>query len=527
MTALSALAQRLFFRPSIRTRAIYLFLITLAPILLTSTIMSFNTQAVQETANSLFETNAYFDRMKTILADSSSALGRYLTTTDSDELRTYLQAATELRDLGEDIPRRYASTEGLVRRKNILSMTGQYLVIGDAAVAARRGRFVDRYTEFYDQALRIDSLINDLIDELNQHELEENIDRYLHFSEAFAEQQLWGSLLIACSAFMSIILISLTSLQLSRPIMTLAAGANEIAKGNFGIPDFEIRSSREVEQLAATYNTMKASLKDYIAQIQEKGEIEKGLIEQKLDNMRMQHVLRIAEIQALQAQINPHFLFNTLNTGVQLAVVEGAERTVGFLEHLSEVYRYNIRHINRACSLQEELAVLDSYIYVVKIRFADRFSFEREVDPATMDIVIPSMILQPLVENAIVHGLKEMDTGGLVRICARNLAADSPRLRNIGIEGSAVELVISDNGRGMEAELAGEITKEDLMEYGYDQQSTEAPGIGVRNVVQRLHLFYGYEDLVDISSSPGSGTALTLVLPREVQSDGYGSRRPG
>lgn len=510
-------------RPSIRRQAIFLFLLTLAPVFLTSTILSFSTREVQATANSLFETNVYFDNMKSMLGSASTSLGAYLTTSDSDELRSYLFAATSLRDLGEAMPESFASIEGLVRRKNILSMTGRYLLMGDAAVAARRGRFVERYTSFYSQVLEIAQLINDGIDELNQHELKENIDRYLRFSEAFAKQQLWGSLIIACSAILSIFLISLTSLQISRPIMTLAKGADEIAKGNFNIPDFRVRSSREVERLGETYNSMKAAINDYIEQIKEKGEIEKGLVEQKLDNMRMQNVLRIAEIQALQAQINPHFLFNTLNTGVQLAVVEGADRTVAFLEHLSDVYRYNIRHFNKICTLDEELKVLESYIYVINIRFADRFRFVQEIEDNCLDLRLPSMILQPLVENAVVHGLREKDSGGLISIRARALVPGSEEATAHGIQDAAVELVISDNGKGIDTRNVDRILHQDALDYEDQERTEESTGIGVRNVLQRLRLFFRHDDIMRIESQQGRGTVLSLVLPREAKAHGFGT----
>lgn len=539
--------------PSIRSRAVQFFLITLLPVLLTTTTMTLNSQGLLSVANQLFSSNVFFDSMEHTLDEATTALGDYLSTNNSDSLKLYLQNSAEIRRMGQAIPMSNATPPEVetadsrsqkgqstrILRKNIQALTSQYLIQGDAAVAARRGRFVERYIAHYREAELINSFISKTIQELNQNELAQNILQYQLFSSLFSKIQLLGTILTLLSAFFALFLLTYSTYQISEPIMNLADGADEIAAGNFELPDFNPRGFDEVIRLATAYNTMKASILDYIAQIKEKGEIEKGLMEQRLANLRMQHLLKSAEIQALQAQINPHFLFNTLNTGVQLAIVEGAERTSSYLEHLSEVYRHNVRHINRASTLKEELEVLDSYIYVVQIRFADRFSFRHAVDPDCRGVGIPSMILQPLVENALVHGLKERETGGVIEIKARKVMADFNR-EDVWHPGpldyhadpeilpdarsllsTAVLIEVRDNGRGMDVPSMEEALNEDLIDYSFSGETPEGrnPGIGIRNVIHRIHLFFGRRGLVTIESQPGQGTAVKMVLPYEEQID--------
>jgi signal transduction histidine kinase len=192
-----------------------------------------------------------------------------------------------------------------------------------------------------------------------------------------------------------------------------------------------------------------------------------------------------AELKALKAQINPHFLFNTLNTIAQLIHTDSnrAEETV---ERLAEMFRYVLNGSERQwVTLDEALTFLDSYLEIERARFGERLRVTREIDPEALDVPVPSLILQPLVENAVRHG---RDPAGRIDL-------------TISVQAQTDEVVvaIADKGPGMPPryEIGGE------------------RGHGLRNVDQRLTMTYGAEYSLEISDNEPHGTVVTVKIPME------------
>lgn len=206
------------------------------------------------------------------------------------------------------------------------------------------------------------------------------------------------------------------------------------------------------------------------------------------------------ELKALQNQINPHFLFNTLNSLSKLALIEGAERTSDLTVTVSSMLRYSLRELNRLVPLRDEVEHCHAYITIQKARFRDRIAFDSSIEEACLQIEVPPMLLQPLVENAFIHGIEAMESGAVIRLAVR-------------MDNEDVLIAVSDNGAGMTEE-----TRLSLLRPGEDgtaRSGGQSTGIGTRNVFRRLALLYGREDLVDIQSAPGEGTTVTIRIPHE------------
>ena len=133
-------------------------------------------------------------------------------------------------------------------------------------------------------------------------------------------------------------------------------------------------------------------------------------------DLMMQSHLKDAQLKYLQAQINPHFLFNTLNAGAQLAMMEDAEKTGEFLENTAEFFRYNVRKNDQDATLGEEIHLVDNYVYILNVRFSGEILFSREVDESLLEVRVPSMILQPLVENSFNYGIRDIDWEGRIEL---------------------------------------------------------------------------------------------------------------
>jgi signal transduction histidine kinase len=190
-----------------------------------------------------------------------------------------------------------------------------------------------------------------------------------------------------------------------------------------------------------------------------------------------------AELKALKAQINPHFLFNTLNTIAELIHAD-SERAEATVERLAEMFRYVLNGSGRGLvPLEEELAFLDDYLEIERARFDDRLRVAREIAPEALDLLMPSLVLQPLVENAVRHGL---GADGCI-----DLGID------IRIDGKQAVIAISDQGPGIPARY----------------KVGEGPGHGLYNVDQRLRKTYGEEYGLQISANQPQGTIVILRIP--------------
>ncbi|CAN5385120.1 hypothetical protein BH23ACI1_BH23ACI1_17510 [soil metagenome] len=201
-------------------------------------------------------------------------------------------------------------------------------------------------------------------------------------------------------------------------------------------------------------------------------------------------LLMAARVQALASQINPHFLFNTL-TSISSLIRSKPETARMLIVKLSGLLRRLLRSQEHFVTLREELEAIDEYLDIECIRFGPKLKIEKSIDPASLDLVVPSMLLQPLVENSIKHGLAPKIGEGRITI------------RTVRQGGHAI-IDIIDNGVGVSVERAA--------------QSAEG-GIGLRNVNERLRVIYGANYQLQLDSVPGDGTCARIVIPELVAPD--------
>ena len=214
----------------------------------------------------------------------------------------------------------------------------------------------------------------------------------------------------------------------------------------------------------------------------------------------METHLKEAQLKYLQAQINPHFLFNCLNAGAQLAMLEDAERTGIFLEKMADFFRYNVRKMEDDAMLFEEVEAVDNYIYILNVRFAGDIHYEKDVDEGIGDFRIPSMILQPVVENAVNHGIRNIDWEGHIDLSVEKW-------------NDHIEISVRDNGLGMTGEQIQRVLSKKVHSSSGEGDST---GIGMNNVISRLELYYERDGLMEIySEGEGMGTEVVINIPLE------------
>ena len=295
----------------------------------------------------------------------------------------------------------------------------------------------------------------------------------------------------------AIVLITLLLVIVARnilvPITGVTAFINRIKNEDIrGIEDrLEVGGYTEIITMAEELNSML----DQISELTER------LIAANTRIYETELVKKHTEVAMLQSQINPHFLYNTLESVKGMALEAGATRVVDMTKALGRIFKYAIK-ADEVVSLAEELEILKAYIFIQQIRFRDRFAAEHSVTEQALACMIPKMILQPLVENAVTHGLEMKKRGGRIEISA-TLTADG-----------ALDIRVIDNGDGIEGvDLDRLIAALGKPENADDLRTMGKRPIGLRNVQSRIQLLYGEEYGVTITSAPGAGTTVAVRLP--------------
>ena len=241
----------------------------------------------------------------------------------------------------------------------------------------------------------------------------------------------------------------------------------------------------EIGQLQNEFNRMTMQIKSlihdvYIADIRRK-------------NLEIEH--RKAQFNALQSQINPHFLFNSLETIRMRSLIKNETETAQIIHKMAKLLRSSLTWNRDRIKVEEELGFIDCFLEIQKYRFGDRLDYRLDVDPEALGVHIPKMVFLPFVENASIHGIEPMKHGGRIDIAIR---------RNI----NSLEFSIRDDGAGMPPEQVERF-------YGYLENDGQELGerIGVQNVIYRLKMVYGDNVRLFIDSSPGQGTYIRITLP--------------
>jgi two-component system LytT family sensor kinase len=222
-------------------------------------------------------------------------------------------------------------------------------------------------------------------------------------------------------------------------------------------------------------------------------------VERKLEEQS--RLLIEARLDALQRQINPHFLFNTLNSIASL-VRSKPELAREMIVKLANILRVLLKHREAFVPFSEELAFTDDYLDIEVVRFGEKLRVVKEIAEETLPVVVPSMLLQPLIENSIKHGLEPRIGGGVVTLRSRILS-----------DGRLL-LEVEDDGIGMVAEAeSGRSNSDSVSALAGGGSGNGAGGIGMRNVRERMEVLYGNQAEVEIVSRPGRGTKVTLVMP--------------
>ena len=368
-------------------------------------------------------------------------------------------------------------------------------------IELKRGRKVQEYTRNYSELNDLYKYISSRIDAVSLYGFRVQLEEYRNFLELFRKVQMYSLLqILLATAFAFSLLMQMVN-NINSPMSQLSLMAGKLSSGDFNIPDVHFTSVDEVNQVTEAFNDMKHNIRHSIEELQKQKEMEQEIMTERVRNLKMEQMLKRMELYTLQAQMNPHFLFNTINTGVQLAIVEEADRTAEFMENLADLFRYNIQEKQFFVPLRHELDGLESYYNILKIRFPKTLSLVLDVQDDILDrYSCPSMVLQPLVENSVLHAFKQKEGIGTVRVSVR-------------YEDPILIISVRDDGAGIPDE-----TVKSLLEPHTHDYLLSSKVMGLENVIQRCYFFYpDQKDVIDIITTPNQGTEIVIKIHTEVQ----------
>ena len=445
----------------------------------------------------VYQDNLHLNELSDALTMTQDSMTAYLNAKTSDSLENYYRSEQVFSEMVQELDDRVTGASFGRMERNIKRMSEKYLEAVGQAIEAKRGRNVEKYRVRYESATQMYDYINTYISSLNREQFKDNSAQYIELLRRF---RLFGT--VSMIVMIAVMIGNVSSIigftgTIIRPLKQLAGSADEIAKGNFDIELHEPELQDEVGIVTRAFNSMVVSIGKYIEQLRESMEAERALKEREL---MMETHLKDARLKYLQAQINPHFLFNTLNAGAQLAMMEGADRTYDYIQKVAQFYRYNIKKSEETVTLAEEVETVDSYIYILNVRFAGDIHYEKNVDESLLQTEMPGMILQPIVENCVNHGIREMAGEG--RICL-SVYRDNTE------SSQCVCISIKDNGIGMSREIIDKIMNGTYREEGMAGSN----GIGMDNVISRMKLYSDDENVVEIlSAGRDQGTEVLIRI---------------
>jgi sensor histidine kinase YesM len=485
------------FKRSIKAKLISIFILITGILFITNISVNTYINLSLRKVDTVYSSNIVSNKLSEKLREVQSHVYEYLNTKSSTALVNYYKCEQEYRSLFENLNDRIVDDEMLMLEKNIKTMSDSYLNLTDETVKEKRGRNIEKYKASYEKTKLLNQYINSFISNLNTEQLKQNSENYQALIVSLRNTEALSLVIMILVVFISLFLLLLILRNMIGPLVKLAVNANEVANGNFDIEIIKPKSKDEVGILAATFNTMLHSIKNYIVQVREDMENEQQLKERQF---MMENLLKDAQLKYLQAQINPHFLFNSLNAAAQLALLEEADQTGIFVEKMADFFRYNVKKMEQDATLSEEIDSVDNYIYILNVRLTGDILFRKEISCDVSKVWVPSMILQPIVENAVKHGISDIERAGEIVLKVQN-------------EDNYISIVVKDNGIGMSEEQISRILSGDLEDSEENAYST---GVGLYNVISRLRLYYRQDDLLTIhSDGPDKGTEVRIVIPKQ------------
>lgn len=490
--------KKLFYRltNSIRMKMILCFVIIIMVLESVSIYSYLSGRRLNDLYNSTLEKHLLFNDIFVNLGSTNEFLQKYLQEDSKAALTGYINESKILLRSSSNLEF-VVNNNGYVRETTDLKyMLQSYIEQADKSILLKQKHKLDESNSYYYDAADIYKLINKSFKDVYTIILQDTNRVKIKVIDNRNRLYTMNGILLLLVGVICLFFTRWISISLTKPIRNLTSYALQITKGDMSLPEMKITTHDEVAILSMAMSKMIARITSQIVEIKEKAELKTKLLDEEMEMLKIKNLLKESELKALQSRINPHFLFNTLNMISQTAYLEEADQTTSLLEVMAGLLRYNLDTFNKAVTIEAEIANLQDYVFIQQKRFGERIKFVFDVDSEIMKSRMPCLILQPLVENSIMHGVASYTEGGRIDIEIKN--------RN-----NRVILRICDNGVGISSEnmeKLNEIISSNNIDY-------DTKGIGLHNVCARLRLFYNGDVEIKLMSEAGKNTEIIFDLP--------------
>lgn len=448
----------------------------------------------------ILETNANTNELVLKLRDESDYFETYMKNGKEETRLQLMQAIKETEKTLEALPTAYwkIGAERYARTQSIRSAYEVYSLARDEMI--NRSENMENYIQSLYSVYEMQGYLKQYAENLMTLTIEAGNKVYQSKVPVFERWAVFAAILtIGLFAFV-VYFSRIMNHSIIEPVLKVVQASKKIADNEFFTEDLEVENQDELGEMVHAFNKMKYATGEYISALEEQSKTLDLLHAEELSKLEMEKQLDVIHLELLKSQIQPHFLFNTLNVIAGMANLEDAETTEKMIKALSNLLRYNLKTPEVEVVLDKELKVLEDYMYLQQMRFGSRVVFELHCEADRELTMVPSFIFQPLAENAIIHGLAPKEDGGsiCVNVCEeRNEQTDSH---------FALRIEIVDTGVGMDEE---QLVK--LRNSLNEETAITQAGIGIRNVYQRIKSLYP-DSTFAIESKKGEGTKICIRI---------------
>lgn len=435
-----------------------------------------------DTYNDSFQRFLLLNKISRHASELYSTTKSFVNEPNSENSDDYFEIKADLEDNLSQLSETFYYIE-TIEMKNYINLIETFIYETDLTVGSVLRDDTEQYMNHLEEAGNASDYISESTLEIIELELTAYQSFYGDLQQRDHNFMLFIIFLFLTTIILAIFFALWFSRGITRPLGKLSAAAEEVASGGLEGEPVHIRTNDELRLLGDTFNQMRTNIHDLFQEVQDQSELDR--------------LVKEMELKHLQNQVNPHFLFNTLNTISKMAYMEDAKSTSGLIDSAAALLRHSLGDIDHRVALKDEVQVVQDYFHIQKVRFSERVTFQLNIDENCLDIEVPQLTLQPLVENAFIHGIEGKEEGGIISLVIYQ------KLGKVIVE-------IRDDGIGISQETVNQIISRTKQQQEHVGHST---GIGLTNVIRRLELFFREDHMVEIESELGKGTVIRLILP--------------
>lgn len=481
---------------SLKSKFIIFVIIIITPIATSNIVSLYISKRINNHYNSMLNKMSTTNQIKSYLNDSFNDFNNFIQTNNLESKKEYEynfnKAVESLEYLksNSDLQSRYILRDLENSLKSYKASADETIRIYD------RQDVIDAYYGSYITTKEISSYCSIFITKLSDSYLSYNNEVY----NKLKEKEKFIYKVLAMYIALALLISGMYTLVFIKSILTklreLVYSSEKVSNGDFTYYGGKKTFIYELDILSEAFSTMISNIKNHINTLKETAELENKIRDDKMKLLKYENALKLSQLKVLQSQINPHFLFNTLNCINQTAIKENALGTEKLIKSVSGMLRYSLSMMNRNATLEEEVNIVKQYMFIQQLRFEDRIKFTLNINADLTKVKVPGMTLQPFVENAFIHGIEPKEEGGIINI-------------EIFEKENIYVVLIEDDGCGIDEETLLKITSEDAKQ----EHIGHTTGMGIKSVVERLELMYDEKDIFEIESKKGFGTKIYLKIP--------------